>query len=134
MLNIVKDAPKTLEATSGQFSSMRFKSSSVQSRSKTVFWPSAIALHVLLSSSSSSSSSLSLSGPMLTCPKKSAGEKAETCSAWVSGAWQLSCPHNRLSRLPIYTNRGRKKKVLINLKMVKRSWSNFEHYTSHKGY
>lgn len=103
VLNIVMNAVITLGASaSGQFSSIRFKSSSMQSLSKTIFCPPSIAVLFLLSSSSSSSS-LSLSGPMLARPRISAGEKAERCSAWEdTGKMQPPVPHARLSGLPIY--------------------------------
>lgn len=89
-------APKSL-----QFSSMRFKSNSVQSLSKKTFVPTSIIFCFL--PSSSSSSSLSLNGPMLTRPRNSAGEKDRWCSAGEdTGNMPLPGPHCRLSRLLIY--------------------------------
>lgn len=95
VLNMVMNAVFTLGAPrSGQFSSIRFKSSSVQSLSKTIFCPPSIAVLLL------SSSSLSLSGPMIACPGNSAGEKH--CSVWEdTGTMQPPLPHTRVSRLPI---------------------------------
>lgn len=81
VLNIDMNAVIILQAPgSHQFSSIRFKSSSVQSLSKTVFCPPSVTVLFLLSSSSSSS--LSLSGPMVAYPRNSAGEKADRCSDW----------------------------------------------------
>lgn len=98
VLNTLIKAVITLGApTSGQFSSMRFKSSSVQSLSKNIFCPSSVAVFFLLSSSS-----LSLSGPMLTRPRNSTGEKVMCCSAWEDmGTSQPPVLHTKVPTLPI---------------------------------
>ena len=78
-----------------QFSSMRFKSSSVQSRSKK-FPPSITVPFLLLLSSS-----LSLSGPMLLRPGNSAGEKAEKrspCAGFAKHADTQRLPSTNLHR------------------------------------
>lgn len=88
---------------SGQFSSISFKSSSGQSRSKTNFCPASPTV-LFLWSSCSSSSSLSLNGPMLMCPRNSVGEMDEHCSGWEDiWATSPSVPLVGLSWLPIYT-------------------------------
>ena len=113
--------------TSGQLSSIRFKSSSVQSLSKTIFCPPSVIVLFLSSSSSSSSSSLSLSGPMLARPRNSAGEKAECWSAWEdTGTMQPSVPHTRFSQLPIYTGERRAMGIM-------RQFYNFKHVASING-
>lgn len=95
----------TKKKKSGQFSSIRLKSSSVQSRSNMVFPTFNTVLFL-----SSSSSSLSLRGPILLRPRISAGEKVKQCSDWEDvGNMQSLVPHTKFSKVPIY--RGKKKKI-----------------------
>lgn len=84
-----------------QFSSIRCRSSSVQSRWKTNLSPACAAAACLLWPSSSSS--LSLSGPMLARPGASVGEKAEHGSAR-EGGWMPPPLHTGLPWLPICNN------------------------------